>query len=544
MSDVIVIGSGAAGVAAAWPLVQAGERVTMLDVGETDAGTASIIPAEPWSHLRRSDANQHRYFLGDHFEGVPSGKARVGAQLTPPRAYIAADAPRLLPRDAHGFVGLESVAQGGLASGWGAAVSPWIAEDLAGLPITFDQLRPHYDAVADLMGVCGQAGDDLSPHLHDAPSMMPPLELDSPATQAFGAYQEHRASLNRAGLVLGHARLAACSREHRRRGPQPYLDMDFWADHGESVYRPRYTLRELLEFPNFQSLSGRLATRFDSHASGVVVRATKLDSGESEKHEATHLVLAAGAMGTSRLVLRSLGQFGVRRPLVTNLSPYFPMLNTRMLGKEAQDRRHSLTQLTGFYRPPSRDRGLVQLQFYSYRSLLLFKLLKETPLALTHSRRIFQALLPSLSLLGIHHEDNPAPSKFIALHAQASDAPRAPGVSPDTLEIRYDQTPAEVRTQHQTEREVLKLFRTLGCYTLHSRAVRLGAGASIHYGGPLPMSGSPRELECDAECRLTGHPRVRLADSAVFPRLPAKGVTFTMMANAHRVGTLLAMETA
>lgn len=542
MSDVIVIGSGAAGVAAAWPLVQAGKRVTMLDVGETDDGAASMIPAEPWSQLRKSDANQHRYFLGDNFEGVPSGKARVGAQFTPPRAYIAAAAPRLLPRDARGFVGLESVAQGGLASGWGAAVSPWIAEDLAGLPLSLEQLRPHYDAVADLMGVCGQAGDDLSPFLHDAPSMMPPLELDSPATHVFGAYQEHRTALNRAGLALGHARLAACSREHRRRGPQPYLDMDFWSDHGESVYRPRYTLRELLALPNFQSLTGRLATRFESHASGVVVHASRVAGGEGERHEAAHLVLAAGALGSTRLVLRSLDKFGVRRPLVTNLSPYFPMLNTRMLGKEAKDRRHSLTQLTGFYRPATSERGVVQLQFYSYRSLLLFKLLKETPLALANSRRIFQALLPSLSLLGIHHEDNPAPSKFVALHAEAGGA--ALVVPPDRLEVCYEQTPEEMRTQHQTEREVLRLFRTLGCYTHHSRAVRLGAGASIHYAGPLPMSASPRELECDGACRLTGHPRVRLADSAVFPRLPAKGVTFTMMANAHRVGTLLAMETA
>ncbi|MBI1189787.1 MAG: FAD-dependent oxidoreductase [Tepidisphaera sp.] len=542
MSDVIVIGSGAAGVCAAWPLVQRGLRVTMIDVGVTDQGAGAMIPAEPWSKLRRSDANQHLYFLGERFEGVPDGKVRVGAQISPPRAYVAADAPRLLPRDAPGFVGLESVAQGGLASAWGAAVSPWASEDLAGLPVTLEEMKPHYDGVAELIGVSGQAGDDLSAHLHDSPSMMPPLEMDTPSRAVFEAYLSRREEMKRAGLALGHARLAACSREHRRRGPQPYHDMDFWSDHGESVYRPRYTLRELLEAASFESVTGRLATRFESHASGVVVQAVDLATGRGERFEAAHLVLAAGALGTTRIVLRSLGKLGVRRPLVSNHSPYFPMLNTRVLGKESSDRRHSLTQITGFYRPggAGAEAEPVQLQCYSYRSLLLFKLLKEVPLALANSRRIFQALTPAMSVLAVHHADEPSAEKWVSL--EADEGVTEAGVPRDRLRIRYEATKEETQRQHRTEREVLGLFRRLGCYTLHSRAVRLGPGASIHYAGPLPMRASPGEMECDGECRLSGHPRVRVADSAVFARLPAKGVTFSMMANAHRVGTLLAGE--
>lgn len=536
---VLIVGSGASAVAAAHPLVRAGKEVVMLDVGATDATYAPLIPAEPWLKLRRSDANQHRYFLGDRFEGIPFDRARVGAQLTPPRHYVAADAPRLLPRGGTGFVGLESTAQGGLASAWGAAISPWGPDDLAGLPVSHADLLPHYHAVADLMGVCGQPGDDLSDFLDDPPSMMPPLDPDAPARLILDAYSANRARLRRAGLALGHARLAACSREHDGRGPHPYHDMDFWCDHGRAVYRPRWTLERLLAFPNFTYLPGHLATAFEESGPGRVrVHATRLADSTERAFEGASLVLAAGALGTTRLVLRSLGRYDAPVPIVSNFSPYFPMLNLRMIGRACEDRRHSLTQLTGFYRPVDPSRGMVQLQVYSYRSLLTFKLLKEQPLAIPQARRMMQTLIPVLTLLGIHHEDNPAPAKHAVLRRGHSPTP---GVPPDHLELNYAITPREDALQRQTEREVLRLFRSLGCFAL--RRIHLGFGASIHYAGSLPMRASPGPLETDSQGRLGSHHGVYVADSAVFPRLPAKGVTFTMMANAHRVGTMIASGT-
>jgi len=416
-------------------------------------------------------------------------------------------------------------------------VSPWAEEDFEGLPIGRADLLPHYDAVAELMGVCGERGDDLAAFVYDAPSMMPPLELDTPSRRTLERYQKRRVAANRAGLYLGHARLAACSREHRGRGPHPYLDTDFWADHARAVYRPRWTLEELRASPNFTFVPGHLVHTFHQERNGVRVVARRRSDHEAVEFHARSLVLAAGALGTARIVLRSLGKFDRPVNLVSNLSPYFPMLNTAMLGVEPEDRRHSLTQLTGFYRPADRRRGVVQLQMYSYRTLLTFKLMKEQPLAFPQARRIMQGLIPMLSILGVHHEDNPSPSKSATLRRAAATHADAPA---DALETHYDPAAGEEAAQHATEREVLREFRKLGCWGL--KRVHLGHGASIHYAGTVPMSGG--EVGCDAQARLNGFAGVRIADSAVFPRLPAKGLTFTMMAHAHRVGTLLAGELA
>ena len=103
VADVIIVGSGPGGVNAAAPLVEAGKRVVMIDFGNEDRHYAPMIPHEAFSTLRRTDPNQHRYFMGDHFEGVGFGGVRVGAQLTPPRAHIMRDATERQPADSGDF---------------------------------------------------------------------------------------------------------------------------------------------------------------------------------------------------------------------------------------------------------------------------------------------------------------------------------------------------------------------------------------------------------------------------------------------------------
>jgi choline dehydrogenase-like flavoprotein len=141
--DVIIVGSGASAVHAAWPLVHAGLRMLMLDVGSRDDRYAPMIPEAPFTTIRRTDRSQHSYFLGDEFEGVPFGRVSVGAQLAPPRAFVNRDADRLTPVESNDFVGMESLARGGLAAGWGAGVARFADADLAGMPITLADLAPN-----------------------------------------------------------------------------------------------------------------------------------------------------------------------------------------------------------------------------------------------------------------------------------------------------------------------------------------------------------------------------------------------------------------
>ncbi len=527
--DAIVVGSGAAGVNAAWPLVEAGLRVRMLDFGNKDRHYESLIAHKSWSELRRSDPHQHRYFVGDQLEGIPFGDVRVGAQLTPPRLFISEDCERFLPVDSSTFAVTECLAEGGLASGWGAGVFPFDDADLADAPINRQDLAPHYEAVAERIGVSGDQGD-LQPFFGECSSMMPPLEIDSAGEQVFKRYQKRRDALRAAGFHLGKTRLAACSELHRGRGPHPHLDMDFWADAKRAVYRPRWTLEELKAFENFEYQDRRLVEHFNEVPGGVEVCVRNISNGQQERQRSRSLVMAAGALGSTRIVLRSLGMHDRPVPVLCNPYTYVPVLNTGMWGKPCKDRRHSLAQLTALSFSPGDRSRYTQAQLYSYRSLLLFKLIKESPLSRVDSMALLRLMQPLLGIIGIHHGDRPTPDKTLRL--------RAGGNGQDRLEIEYVQSKAEQAAQLADEKRVLACFRKLGCWPI--KKISPGHGAAIHYAGSLPMGAESGEPGCDQDCRLNGTRSVYLADGCVFPSIPAKGLTFTIMANADRVGTGLA----
>jgi choline dehydrogenase-like flavoprotein len=529
VTDVIVVGSGPGGVNAAAALVEAGCTVCILDYGNQDSGYQELVPKESFTEIRRSDPDQHRYFLGDRFEGVPLGRVGAGAQLTPPRMHVLADARERLPVDADAFSASLSLARGGLGAAWSAGVFPFVDDELEEMGLSLDSLQRHYDAVAERIGVCGER-DDLEPFFPPSPSMMPALEVDSNAESILSRYRRQRTAFNAAGFFLGRPRIAACSKSYRGRGPHRYCDLAYWADIDRSIYRPQWTLDELARSDRFTYLDRRLVESFVEDENGVSVRVSHADSREPETHHARALVLAAGAMGSARIALRSLRRYDTPVPILCNPYSYVAMLNLGLFGRSTKDRRHSLGQLTAVLQSPE-DSGLVQAQVFSYRSLLTFKLMKELPIGYADSRRILRLLVPYLAILGLHHEDRSSQQKVCLLR-------RGTGESPDRLEVRYSPSTDERRAQRSAERRLLGFFRRLGCLPL--KAIQPGQGSSLHYAGTLPMRPSGGELSCAPDGRLRGTRAVYLGDGSVFPWLPAKGLTFTLAANADRVGTQLA----
>jgi choline dehydrogenase-like flavoprotein len=527
--DAIVVGSGPGGVNAAAALLERGRRVLLVDYGAEDRRYATLIPRRSFPEIRRSDPDQHRYFLGDDFEGVALGDVRVGAQLTPPRLHVFAEAAERVPVESASFQASASLAKGGFGAAWAAGVFPFADDELRDMGLRLAELDPHYDAVAERIGVCG-GRDDLAAFFPPRPSSLPPLELDSNAEAILQRYGRARARLQAAGFFLGATPLAVCTRAHRGRGPEGYLDMAYWADLDRSVYRPQWTLEELERSPRFSYLGGRFVQSFREEEGRVRLQATRVEGGGDEVHEAGALVLAAGTIGTAWIVLRSLGRYDRAIPILCNPYAYAPTLNLGTLRRPIRDRRHSLAQLTCMLRIPGAERTL-QAQVFSYRSLLTFKLMKEAPLPHRESLRVMRLLIPHFAILGIHHADRPTPRKQCMLRRGVAGAP-------DRLRIEYAPGDEELHAQRSDERALLRIFRRLGCLPL--RTMRPGHGANIHYAGTFPMTPGGGDLTCDLDGRLRPTRAVYLADGSVFPWLPAKGLTFTLMAHADRVGSLLA----
>ena len=534
--DVIVIGSGPSGVHAADKCAELGKSVQILDVGYDDARTRGLIPPGDFLALRRSDPNQSHYFLGNHSNADDLANVRVGAQLTPPREFITHNVINLAPISSSSFSPMQSLALGGLGAGWGAGAYSYNDQELGkiGLP-TVDMAR-YYDEVAAEIGIAAAADDDISSELARYCPVLPPLELDSNASSAFESYNRRRDAVQALGLIVGRAPAAILSaaivRSNIKREANPYDDMDFYSDSSRSVYRPRYTLEALLMKPNVAYRNNALVKKFVCRADVVEVHYEDVESGQKHTAYGRRLILAAGAIGTSRIALQSLELFDRPVPILSNPYTYLPCVNVGMIGRPAANRRHSLAQLCGVFSDQRRAGEKVILSFFSYRSLLLYKLVKEMPMPPKLGLLCARLLLSSLTVVGVHHADQRTPRKTMLLRG---------GDDLATLEITYGLEDDEGRWVSESIGKIRKALRTMGCLALG--AISPGNGSSIHYAGAFTITTDRADvLGTTASGQLHSAPSVYIADSANWRYLPAKGLTLTLMANARRVAAAVCQD--
>lgn len=529
--DVVVVGSGASAVHIAQRLLDEGRHVTMLDVGDVDTRYRHTVPDRPFAALRRQDENQYRYLLGDDWEGIDLGATGALAQATPPRQHVFRLGAERLLHDGDTCAVVESLARGGLAETWGAGAFPFTATELARTGLDAQAMSPHYEAVVQRIGVSG-AEDDLSPWRGPVHGLQAPLSLDPNGAAIFRRYERERQRLHALGIRVGRPLLAVLSRSLGERRPNPLFGLDFLSNSGGSVFRPTLLLDSLQDHPHFSYRPGMFVTRFVEQIDAYVdVVAREVASGSEIRVPARRLILAAGALGTARIVLRSLDRYDTPVPFVCNDQTYIPALRLAGLGSAAPERAHALAQLTAMFDPTGDQQHLAQAQIFSMTGLPLAKLLKASPLAYRESIPIFRALASSFVVMLVQHEDLATAQKYCLLRRGACD-------ETDVLEVHFRQSPAEVRSLRIAERSLASALWRLGCSPLP--AVHPGHGSSIHYAGMFPTSTDGRPLTVDPDGRLSSTRRVHVGDGASFAYLPAKGPTLTLMANADRIAKRVA----
>jgi choline dehydrogenase-like flavoprotein len=203
------------------------------------------------------------------------------------------------------------------------------------------------------------------------------------------------------------------------------------------------------------------------------------------------------------------------------------MINWSRLGKVPEQRKNGMGQLVVYYDRLKDNSDVSMAALFTYRSLLLFRLVKETPLNFADGRLIQQYLMPAIVIAGIHHSEQYGDKKYIELHPDDSSP------TGDKLFAEYILTNDEDEAVKQKEKAYFKTLRGLGCIPI-SR-LNPGNGSSIHYAGTLPFSETEKPLTTSIDGKLHGTRSVFIADGSSFKFLPAKGISFTLMANAERV---------
>jgi len=526
MNENYIIGSGPTGVSAAKALLDRGLTVTMLDAGIT-------LEKSKQSALDQTSSSSPADWNRGHLEDFKSGTKATAKGITLKLAY-GSDFPyrggeQFISRN--GDIGIvPSLAQGGFSNVWGAAMLPYLPEDTSDWPINIRELDPHYRAVLGLTGLAAHH-DELAQKF---PLFVEPhngLRTGSVVRSLLDDLNANRDNLAKHDIVFGHSRLAVAERNRHGSSCAACRMCMFGCPLG-LIYNSADTLNSLREHPNFTYHQNVVVKTFREVADHVEIKAYHLTSGENLEFQASRLLVAAGTLATTRLVLESLEATNAAVTLKDSQYFLLPLLRNRApAGFEKDEPEHTLSQAFIEIFDRNVSEKSVHLQVYGYNDLYREAIRNTAGPLFGLGKPIVDSFLKRFILLQGYLHSNFSHQIEARLLPRETDAPTA----------RLALTVKRNAETEATIGRLIKKLHSIKSYT-HARPLspllKMGSpGRGFHTGGSLPMRSVPGDFETDILGTPHGCRRVHVVDSSVFPSVPASTITLTAMANAHRIAS-------
>lgn len=533
MARFLVVGSGATGVHFAQTLLDRGETVELVDVGFERP--VAPLPDANFSELKERHSDPQRFFLGDDGDAVvyPSPLAKPYG-FPPSKSYVFRR-PAGVDMVERGFAPVVSYARGGLAEAWTGGSYELRDEELSDFPFDGTALRPHYATVADRIGITALE-DDLRHFSPLTASYLTPLPMDAHSAWLHERYDRRRLQLNTSGFFLGRSRVAVLSSDRAERRSCGELGRCLWGCPRGSLYAPSLTLAQLQTHPNFTYRPGFVVQRVllspTRRAEGVV--AVPVQGGSAVHFRADRVILAAGALATTQLYLQTLaaaGQHDVALPgLMDNRHVMIPFVNLRRIGSDvalASYQFHMLAMALG----TGDWRSDVHGQITALKAASVHPIVHALPFDLRTSLRVFRRMRSALGVANIWLADSRRSGNIARLQHEADGSSR--------LRLEYAEDGHDLVATRDAIARTRRALAVLGCMAPSGMVKILPRGSSVHYAGTIPMSTSDCEHSTRADGSVRGIAGLFVVDGAGFPWLPAKNVTFTLMANATRIASVI-----
>ncbi len=530
MEKVVIIGSGASGVHFALSLLGKGYEVIMLDVGQ--ARPPAVNPEDDFNELKTNLNDPARYFLGSKFEAVVHPGSEGEYYGFPPHKSYIFSQPDAFKWEARGFAPLLSFAQGGLAETWTGGVYPLNETELREFPFSFEEIAPAYSEVARRIGVSG-AIDDLARFYPVHDHLLEPLRLDQHSRLLLEAYEKSKRYLNQElKCFFGRSRVAALSRDVNGRKGCTYTGRCLWGCPTGAFYTPSLTLDECRRYPNFKYLPNTFVSHFkfdaERRVTGVVANSLA-EAGELDI-TADRFALAAGTLASSKIFMDSIwkgtGEVIKLTGLMDNRQILIPFINPRMIGERYEPESYQYHQIgMGIEgrKPGEYFHGLIT----TLKTALVHPIVQNIPLDLRTALAVFRNLRAGLGVLNLNFPDYRRESNFVTLQADVQ-------TGRSSLVINYAPPDDEPEAMKRVVKIVKKALWKLGCFVppgmMHVRPM----GASVHYAGTIPMTRNPARFTASPGGQSHDFDNLYFADGTTFPALPAKNLTFALMANAVR----------
>ncbi|HUQ67087.1 MAG TPA: NAD(P)/FAD-dependent oxidoreductase [Flavitalea sp.] len=522
--DCIVVGSGPAGVMCAQTLVEAGKQVLLMD-GGFNSQEEDKQHGKSFTEIRKTDNEQRNVFLGKELNVIDIEPGKAYSHMTPQRKFVIDGVNEYMPMESQDYAGMESLAIGGLGAAWGLGCFKFSDAELIKAGLDTSKMKAAYQIVADRIGISYSSDDIQKFTANDLQRLQPSINLDDNGKELLKRYTAKRSVINKDKLYAGIPPLALLTNNKDGRDATDYSNMDFYYNYGNSAYRPSVTLNLLKSKPSFFHLPRVLITSFEENENEVLVHGLKIASKNKISFKCRKLALASNVLSSARIALRSFNLYNKRLPFLCNPYSMLATLQYRQIGKAPSTKRTSTAQVCIFYDKDDNAGDMPMASLYPYSSLMLFRLIKESPLNYKASMKILKHLHPAIVVAGIHHPTERTKEKYIFIYEDNST------LTGDKLKVVYTLNQDEKSIMRKNEHKFAKVLRQLGC--LPFKKTIAPSGASVHYAGTIPFNDSDSPLSLSAAGLLSGTKNVYVSDASGFRYLPAKGATFTIMANAH-----------
>ena len=511
---IAVIGSGLSGLACVKALVRRGIKPIVIDAGVTlEPKVQTIVDRlraagpQAWSKtdlemIRRNDSVKKA--------GVPR-KLVFGSDF-----IYARDVPEAALSGDNVRASI-TLAKGGFGNAWGAAILPADRADLAGdWPAPALELEPHYRAVMRWLPLSGRA-DALAGHFGLFAHPPGALAL-APQGEILHRDLENAISDN---LCFGLARLAVYTQGARAcRSCGLCLSGCVFG----SIFSPMEDFDKLRQDNALEYRPGWIVLKITEYKGRPLVRMRRLDTGAVEEQGFDHVFLAAGAISTTRIMLRSMEAFDT--PIALHDSQKFLLPLFRLSGAPyTVDRMNSLASTFVELRLPQLGNNWMHIQVSAVNDFLLRRLrIEERPwLQAALAPLLKRSLIAWCSLHSRHSAD-------VVLTLRSGPTPK--------LYVDYDhlaRARRSVRTALRALGRASPRFRSFIIPWLTSLST---PGAGNHLGGSFPMTQTSTErFATDVLGRPHGFRRLHIVDASVMPSIPATTIALLMMATADRIAT-------
>jgi hypothetical protein len=517
--DFVIVGSGPAGVSAAFPLLDAGKRVLMIDGG---IPPEVELPGEDYLRLRATDTDQIRWMIGNDFHALKEVDAVSPKLRVPTHAYAFegfSAANKIVARD---FVSVGSLASGGLSNSWGCGVARFGDQHLEKFPCRISDMDYSYAVVSERMGISGSnEPDDLSNYFGLDSWTGGEVEMDRIHQRLYARYQKRKLKVNSLGVRVGRSRVSVLTEDSGERKACNLSGNCLWGCSRRSLYSATEDLAMLRTRLGFEYQSGFVADKLIQNLNGwVVLCSTPL--GERQIR-AGKILLAAGTLASTRLALDTI-EYKNSRPLLSCPTAAFLAWSPTMLGSPIRS-GFGLGQLSYSVEMEEGVCGFGSM--FSPTGIAVSEFIRYLPYGARNSVKIMRSILSSCVVGNLF-----LPGHLIDAQVRL-DGDGQLVVSGDLR----DDVESYMKTAH---RLLLKAFLHMGALIIPTSFSVGSPGSDIHYAGTLPMRDDPIQGETGKFGELSGVTGLYVVDGASLPTLSEQPHTLTIMANADRIGRHLA----